>query len=266
MQQAMNDEGEEKGRSQVPKRKARRDKGLVMATRRDLYCIEWIAEMYAARGDQIQRLLSRFPDEKRPFKNGKLIAETTVKDQLSRWQRAGWVEYRRVLADMPGWAWVAKKGLQLVGLDEIYTARIPASTRLEHLYAVNQLRLSADSRYTWKSERRYRSELIKQKTKKNDTVGPIPDGIITTKDGAIALEVELTAKKPAELAAKLSRLVRHYSRNGLEVELTFPTIWLYVPSERLKALVEEAIEALRDDEQQRVEVVMAQGLVAFRSR
>jgi hypothetical protein len=43
-------QGEEK-----KERKPRSDKGLIMATRRDLYCMAWIAEQYAARGDQVQR-------------------------------------------------------------------------------------------------------------------------------------------------------------------------------------------------------------------
>src|SRR5215469_9741713 len=106
-------------------RKTRSDKGSIMATRRDLYCIAWIAEQYAARVDQVRRLLSRFPDSQRPFKDGKLIAATTVKDQIARWKRAGWIDYQRVLADSPGWCWPTKKGLQLVDLDGMYTARAP---------------------------------------------------------------------------------------------------------------------------------------------
>src|SRR5215469_3374066 len=122
-------------------KKVRSDKGLIMATIRDLFCIKWIAEMYAARFDQIQKLLSRFPDKQKPFRNGQLIAATTTRDLIARWQRAGWIEYRRVLADGKGYAWVTKKGLALVELDEIYTAKAPALTRLNHIYAVNQIRL-----------------------------------------------------------------------------------------------------------------------------
>jgi len=48
-------------------RKVRRDKGLIMATERDLACLTWIGEMYAARVDQVRRLISRYPDPKRPF-------------------------------------------------------------------------------------------------------------------------------------------------------------------------------------------------------
>src|SRR5215468_819085 len=103
---------DEKKKTKGQQRKTRSDKGTIMATRRDQYCIAWIAEQYAARADQIRELLSRLPDPKRPFKNQEeeLIAETTVRDQISRWRRAGWIEYKRILADSPGWAWVTRKG------------------------------------------------------------------------------------------------------------------------------------------------------------
>ena len=155
-------------------RKARSDKGFIMATTRDLYCIKWIAEQYAARFDQIQKLLSRFPDKHKPFRAGKLIAETTTRDLIARWQRAGWIEYRRVLADGRGFAWCTKKGLALVGLDETFTARVPASTRLAHIYAVNQVRLWMDLQgFEWTSERTYRASL--DQGKKGQSTGPIPD-------------------------------------------------------------------------------------------
>lgn len=243
-------------------RKVRSDKGLVMATRRDLYCIAWIAEQYAARGDQIRRLLSRFVDPERPFQQGEMIAETTTRDQISRWKRAGWIEYRRVLADEPGYAWVTKRGLQLVGLDDIYTVREPAVTRLDHLYAVNQLRLWLDAKYAWQSERRWRSEATKNK--KGKITGPIPDGVITTKHGRVAIEAEISAKKPDDVFEKLKRLTRHYDNVGYEYKPVFSGIWFYVPNERLKTLMEKAFEKLKEDEQRRVSVVIEDDLLSSR--
>lgn len=247
-------------------RKTRSDKGLIMATRRDLYCLAWIAEQYVARADQIQRLLSRFPDREKPFKD-ELIAETTTRDQIARWKRAGWIEYQRVLADEPGYAWVTKKGLALVDLDELYTARAPASTRLSHIYAVNQLRLWMDLQFAWKSERRYRSEQTTM-LKKGELLGPIPDGLIRTKDGIVAIEAEISAKKPAVLLDKLVRFVRAsgFNSESSRYGLTFPALWLYVPNESIKKLVEAAIEALLEDEQERVSVAVEQDLIASRFR
>lgn len=248
-------------------RKVRSDKGLIMATERDFYCIAWIAEQYCARGDQVRRLLSRFPNKLRPFKNGELIAETTTRDQISRWVRAGWVEYKRVLADEPGYCWVTKKGLQLVDLDDIYTARMPAATRFNHIYAVGQMRLWMDLKYTWQSERRYRANLAAVKTKKDESLGPIPDAVITTKDGLVAVEAELSIKKPTDLEDKLSRLLRHYTETSLDYHPMFPLIWFYVPTERMKAVVETAILAIkRDDHRKRVAVGIQTDLIPLKYR
>jgi hypothetical protein len=249
-------------------RKTRSDKGLVMATARDLYCVGWIAEQYAARVDQIQRLLSRFPDKEKPFQNGQFPADTTVRDQIARWRRAGWIDFRRTLADEPGYAWATKRGLQLVGLDDIFTAREPASTRLNHIYAVNQLRLWMDGRYnnSWVSERRYKSEQFKR-LKKGEKLEVIPDGLITKDDGVIAIEAELTAKKPADVYAKLARLIHRYESTGLAFEAAFPLIWFYVPNESMKKLILSAIGDLRnDDEKRRVAVGVQADLIASKYR
>ena len=245
-------------------RKQRSDKGNIMATKRDLYCVKWIAEMYAARFDQIQKLLSRFPDKHKPFKAGALIAETTTKDQIARWVRAGWIEYKRFLADGRGFAWVTKKGLALVELDEIYTARAPAPTRLNHIYAVNQIRLWMDlQNFVWTSERRYRSQL--EKGKKGETTGPIPDGVVmSTKYGKIAIEVELSPKKPTELLDKLINLVRASAldTHTLRYAATFPVVWFYVPNDNIKGLVESARDELEDNEQRRVSAGVQADLIA----
>src|SRR5258708_27310510 len=103
----------------APPRKTRSDKDLVMATGRDLKVLPWIAHQYAAQFYQVQSLLTRFPGA--PLQ-GDLISEAVVKDQIDRWRRAGWVEYKRVLAEGRGWGWVTRKGLQLLGLEDTYHA------------------------------------------------------------------------------------------------------------------------------------------------
>lgn len=250
--------------SDEKQRKQRSDKGLVMATKRDLYCIAWIAEQYAARTDQIRKLLSRFPDKEKPFKNG-VMAETTLKDQLNRWRRAGWIESRRTLADEPAYAWVTKKGLALVGLDDIYRAAEPASTRLNHIYAVNQVRMWMDYKFGWKSERRYRSEKTAQ-LKKGSKLGPIPDGLAITKDGIAAVEVEISSKKPADVFAKLVRLVREYEYQGLDFKPSFYNVWFYVPNKKIEDLIESAAGDLRDNEVDRVSVYVEEDLRAAKFR
>lgn len=245
-------------------KKVRSDKGLVMATLRDLFCIKWIAEMYAARFDQIQQLLSRFPDKQKPFKDGRLIAATTTKDLIARWQRAGWIEYRRVLADGKGFAWVTKKGLALVDLDQTFAAKAPALTRLNHIYAVNQIRLWMDQQgFDWTSERRYRAGL--SKPKKGDIIGPIPDGLVThEKYGKVAIEVEISPKKPVDVQSKLHQLMAATMTDNatLKTVYTFPVVWFYVPSQPMKTLIENARLELIDQDQKRISVGLEAHLIA----
>ena len=241
------------GEEITKKKKPRMDKGNVQATKRDLHCVEWIAEQYGARFDQVQKLMGRFPNAEKPFKKDGVPGESTVKDTLGRWRRAGWIEYKRVLADGRGFAWVTKRGLELVGLDEIYTAKMPAATRLTHIYAVNKIRFMMDGKegVEWESERRYRSKL---EMKKGKTLGAIPDGIIRGGGyGTIAIEVEISPKKPAELFEKVVRLVRDYELNLKGDYIPrYSSVWFYVPSPAMKTAVDAAISKLKPDEQERV--------------
>jgi len=244
---------------EVLQKPPRRDKGVVLYSPRDEYCLAWIADQYAVRLDQIQMLLSRKPMGKLKNKE-KGLASTTVKDQINRWTRAGWIEYQRVLVGQPGWAWITRRGLQALEWDNIYTARQPAHTRLTHIYAVNQVRLAEELQMglTWKSERKYRSDL--ETATKGESTGPIPDGIVIEKSGkAIAIEVELTQKKPADLKSKLEALTSCYDEHD---HFKFPRIWVYVPDERVKRAVEHARAELIEEDQKRVEVALFNGLIA----
>jgi hypothetical protein len=250
----------EQPEAQKRQRKPRSDKGLVLMTERDQYCLQWIADQYAVRLDQAQRLLSRWPGgELKDKRRG--LAPTTVKDLVNRWQRAGWIEYQRVLVGQPGWMWITKKGLRMIGWDDFYTARMPASTRLNHLYAVNQVRLLLDTKgFSWKSEREYRTELESMITK-GRSLGPIPDAVIESPEtGTVAVEVELTAKKPDDLRRKLQHLVDQYEAGYTRAK--FPTIWFYVPDEKLQRAVERARESLKwEKDQERISVAIFHGLL-----
>jgi hypothetical protein len=239
--------------------KFRRDRGTVLFSPRDGYCLAWIADQYAARLDQIQQLLSRMPLGQVKNKS-KGLAPTTVKDQIERWRRAGWIEYERVLVGQPGWAWITRKGLQVLDLDDIYTARQPAFARLHHIYAVNQVRMAEEVRtgLVWKSERRYRSEL--DAVEKGESLGPIPDGVIIEQgDKAIAIEVELTIKKPKDLTRKLGELTGCFDKDD---RYKFPRVWVYVPNEQGKQAVERARQDLIEEDQKRVQVAIFTGLIA----
>jgi hypothetical protein len=243
---------------ELQQKKPRRDKGVVLFSARDEFCLAWIADQYAVRLDQIQRLLSLWPMGKVKNKE-RGLAPTTVKDQISRWERAGWIEYQRVLANQPGWAWITRKGLQVLDWDDFYTARAPAYSRLMHIYAVNQVRFLSDQRgYTWKSEREYRMDL--EEAQKGESTGPIPDGIVTgEKIGTVAIEVELSSKKPADLAKKMEELTDCIGRDD---RYKFPRIWFHVPDEQGRQAAERARTGLIEQDQKRIDIVVLPGLIA----
>jgi hypothetical protein len=243
-------------------KKPRSDKGRIMATSRDLATISWLAHQYAARLDQIQVMLSRFPDPANPFKAGDMIAMSTTKDQVDRWRAAGWCGYDRLLAKGPGYAWALKKGLELIELSDTYKQRKPAATRLNHIYAVNQVRFWIEARtkgpkLEWQSERSYRAE-VKE--------GPYPDAVLSTSQGAkIAVEVELHIKKPHEIYKKLYALVDA----GYEDEETFGTkpefnlIWFYVPDQASKEAIEIEMAKLTQSDQKRISIAVEPDLISY---
>ena len=242
-------------------RRRRSDKGEIRATPRDLACIQWIAEMYAANGDHIRRLLSRYPDPDHP-PAGKLVSPSTVREQISRWRRAGWIVYRRVLAMGPGWAYVSKRGLQLVDLDGVFLAKAPSTKRLEHIYAVNQMRLWFDAKfgYQWESERLYVADL---ELKRGESPGPIPDAIIYPNGKRTALEVQISELKEREWDRKLHALLNAYRQTpgSYGYEQSFPSIWIYVPTQEMKDAVQRSLAKCDEEDQARVGVAVNTNLV-----
>ncbi len=236
-------------------RKKRSDAGQPQLTHRDLLILPWIAHQYAVRTDQAQVLLSRYPGK--PMKED-LISDAVLKDQVHRWsKKARWMGYKRFLAEGPGWLWLTKKGLQTCYLDKIYTSRPPAATRLYHMYAVNEVRLFLEDKgYVWVSERQIRSQL--EHVEKGESSGPIPDGYLEHPNGKIAIEVELTPKKPQDLLEKLHSLaVATEQGPGYSYGRAYPAIWFYVPDEGMKRAVEAARAKLRGDFAERISVLVA---------
>lgn len=212
--------------------------------------------MYAVRGDQIRLLLSRYPDPAHP-PQGQLVSESVTREQIARWVRAGWIVYRRVLATGPGWAYVTKKGLQLVDREGIFLAKAPSPKRLNHLFAVNQVRLWMDVQqdYSWRSERVVRAEL---ELKRGESSGSIPDAVIFPKNIRTAVEVQISELKPHEWVSKLKALVYSWAEN---YQRRYPWVWIYVATEELKEAAEAAIDELDSDDQKRVFVVVENDLL-----
>jgi hypothetical protein len=175
------------------RRKPRRDRGPRL-TPRDLVLLRWMGEQYALRFDQIQQLLARFSTGA-TLTPGR-VSESTARHTIDRWEIAGLVVYKKILADEPGYCWVTPAGLRTAGLP--FRAFVPQPSNLRHLFWCVQARLALTARYptwSWRSERWLRTELDQRiKSVK------LPDALLVAEDGrTIAVEVELTQKNSIKL-------------------------------------------------------------------
>lgn len=248
------------------RRKVRRDKGVIRATDRDMACIAWIAEQYAARGDQIQVVLSWYPDPDHPMQ-GELVSQSTTREQIGRWVRAGWVVYKRMLAQGPGWAYVTRAGLHLVGLDDIFKSHPPSEKMLSHIFAVNQVRLWMDEdemypdedeeiAFYWKSERRFRAGL---NLKRGESSGPIADAVVYPDGGnATAIEVQISPLTSSGWVSKFREGLYHRDEDGL---LRYFETWVYVPTVEMEAAALKARGSLDADDQGRIDVIVQDDLL-----
>ena len=182
-------------------------------TDRDVAALRWLGQQYAARSDVLRVLLGRLSPGT-PRVEG-LIAETTLRDVVARWEDRGLIDRDRLL----GHLWVAPtaKALRLVGLDvRAWSFVIP---QLAHVHAVGVVRLALEPSIPaggrWLSERELRREAGKS---------VLPDGAVQLPDdpdaaaGAglygedvdplpkrVAVEVELTRKGAARLREAWTR-------------------------------------------------------------
>ncbi|HEU5380728.1 MAG TPA: hypothetical protein VFV38_35340 [Ktedonobacteraceae bacterium] len=138
-------------------RKRRRDCGPRL-TPRDLAILRWMGEQYALRFDQIQRLLARFSPE--ATRTPGRVSESTARHTIDRWELAGLVVYRKILADEPGYCWLTPAGLRTIGLP--FRALTPQPYSFPHIFQCAQARMRLTEQYpgwSWRSERWLRTEL-----------------------------------------------------------------------------------------------------------
>jgi len=175
------------------KQKTRRDRGPRL-TPRDLLILCWIGEQYALRFDQIRELLARHSTGVMQMPG--LVSESTARHTIDRWELAGLVVSKKILADEPGYCWLTPAGLRTAGLP--FRPFTPAPASLPHIFWCARTRLELTAQYpewSWRSERWLRAELDQRiKSVK------LPDALLVAEDGAaIAVEVELTQKNTLKL-------------------------------------------------------------------
>ena len=208
---------------------SRSDAGIVQLTERDQYILTWIAEQYAIRFDQLQRLLGRHA--KGTTKTPELLSVSGVRKAVDRWKRAELIdEPRKVSYQQPRYVWVSRQGLSTVALPYPYYEPRPAF--LASVYHANNLRLQFESVYPdirWISRRTLRAAFPLNQPAAQQPHQPTAE--LDMQDAIFALEVELTKRPRTELHRIYTELANRY-----------PRVWLYVhpqvATQTLTALVE----------------------------
>ncbi len=189
-------------------RKKRRDAGTTRFLPRDQFALLWIGHQYGIRLDHLQWLLGRYRGRRARYSNW--ISESAARDVVNRWEQEGWLHVARLQVNTPFWVWLSRKGLRKMGLAYAYRDLEQSSLDdLEHLYAINAIRLYMEMEepgIRWTSER----ELLRGQVRlKGNLLLHRPDGVLVFPDGlTVAIEAELSAKKPFALAEILLELLR----------------------------------------------------------
>lgn len=202
-------------------RKERSDKGSIKVTERDLSVLRFIGEQYAVRHDQLARLL------KRPAEGA--LSESGTRAVVSRWEKAGLTDSRKVIADEPKFIWLTRKGLDEVGLS--FKPWAPTAASLAHIFWTNQVRMHTEERHpqsSWRSER----ELRKGRVMQSISTGQAHevDAEIHLAEGIVAVEVELTAKSADRRRSIMAEVVQRYA-----------TVWYFAPTNVASLLQESAL-------------------------
>jgi hypothetical protein len=195
-------------------------------TARDLTALRFVGEQYAVRLDVASVLLTRLSTV--GPERGSQLSRRAVREQLGRWEQAGWAGRRRLLGHT--WITLTRTGLRLCGLDfEVWS---PALDRLDHHHAASVVRLHREQlpgAGGWVCERTLWRRRGKAAWHLADAAlpAPVPE---TWKQQGIGeawelIEVELTQKaRPRTVAALRTRpphtaVVTYYVPAALQAAL-----------------------------------------------
>jgi hypothetical protein len=193
-------------RSRAQGRARRWDAGPV-PTARDLAALRFVGEQYAVRVDVAAVLLARLSAAGPPTAGQ--LSRRQLREQLGRWERAGWAERRRLLGHT--WVTPTRAGLRLAGLElDPWT---PALDRLAHHHAVAVVRLYREpvpGQGGWVCERALWRRRGRASWHLADAALPVPIPEAWQQQGINEawelIEVELTQKaRPRTVAALKTR-------------------------------------------------------------
>lgn len=189
----------------------RRPSKSFQVSQRDLELLLLIAEQYAITLDQLARLIGR--------------SYRTARALRDRWGSAGWVASRKLAIGLPPFAWLTVRGSRLVQSPFRTWDANPGLAG--HIEAVTNVRLLVERELelgAWECER-----ALAQASPSRSAQRPhLPDAVLSS-SASIAIEVELTLKSHARLAAIIDELSRR-----------FDEVWYFAPPRIADALSELA--------------------------
>jgi DNA-binding CsgD family transcriptional regulator len=174
-------------------RRRRSDAGRLRCTARDLELLRLVGEQYALSLPQLARLMGRSPHAARWLR--------------SRWERAGWARGRALLVGEPVFVWLTRKGQRVAGSE--FSLWRPNPGALAHIAAVTEVRLWVAQRHPesdWVCER----ELAREARIAGNSGQHRPDGLVVLGGRELAVEVELSHKRPARRERIMRELVARY--------------------------------------------------------
>lgn len=204
--------------------------------------LQIIGQQGAVRFDQIQYWLARLSPEPHRMKEPDKLSTERTRKFLRPWvQQEQLLMYKGFYARQPGWLWLTQKGYKYIDLNLRYYEPSPAS--LDHLHALNDIRLFIEARRpqdTWRSERQLRAE--QNASKKGSTLPHRPDAELMSLEGrVVAIECELTLKSEK----RLEEIVF-----DLAAQRRYPVIWYFAP-EQVASAVKKAVHKLPPEHHKR---------------
>jgi len=193
-------------------RRRRRDFGSVRMSERDARLLLLIGEQYAVTVDQLARLIGR--------------TYRTARWLRDRWQNAGWVASRQLIAGGPSFVWLTREGSRVA--QSPYRTWEPNPGMASHIEAVTGIRLLLERELDsgeWQSERM----LAKTCGPRSELRVHLPDALLVRGQERVAIEVELSLKS----RARLDELVRDLGER-------YEQVWYFAAARLVPTLTEVA--------------------------
>jgi hypothetical protein len=178
----------------------------IQLSERDRDLLAWVGEQYTCRADLLSVLMARHSEDPEARARGRLVSRV-VNRRVQAWRDAGLVRTQAFLVGTPSTVWLTADGMQAAGLP--WRPYEPTLATCAHRHAVGLVRAEAEAmRLGWVCERELREGLGGRPLH-------LPDGVVLSTDSSgkqwrTAVEVELTRKTEARVAAILRQLLKAY--------------------------------------------------------